>query len=119
MNRAKLTLTAAVITLFSALPAQAAGSFLTGAKYLLLPETERTVLVMGLWEGWSRVLNSFEKVWSNEDRAFANRVTTCVGELSSSHLRGLLGGDDTANPGAAEYSLASSFEVAPDDGCPK
>jgi hypothetical protein len=95
------------------------GNFLNGEKYVTLNETERTLVVAGLFD-----MMSFE--WGQPiyadaadagTRAFMARIERCVQGKTLGQLRDMLDQYLAAKPDAKRYNIASSFSAALNTQC--
>jgi hypothetical protein len=96
------------------------GNFLNGEKYVTFSETERTLVVAGLFDmmsfEWGQPI--YADAADSGTRAFMARIDRCVQGKTPRQLREMLDGYLAANPDAKRYNLASSFSAMLNKQCP-
>jgi hypothetical protein len=96
------------------------GNYLNGEKYVTFSETERTLVVAGLFDmmsfEWGQPI--YADAADSGTRAFMARIERCVQDKTPGQLRQMLDGYLAANPDAKRYNLASSFSAMLNKQCP-
>ncbi len=116
------TMVAVAILFFVSTRAHAVqmGNFLNGEKYVTFSETERTLVVAGLFDmmsfEWGQPI--YADAADSGTRAFMARIDRCVQGKTPRQLREMLDQYFTANPDAKRYNLASSFSAMLNKQCP-
>lgn len=106
-----------MIGLLAWAPSAEAG-YLNGYEYQALSESERTAVVMGLWDAMEFLFGDIRAIVDGGSVAHIDRLIACTSSLSSSDLRQIFDDYYAANPDAGQYSLGSSFDAALQWGCP-
>ncbi len=115
------TMVAVAILLFVVTSAYAVqmGNFLNGEKYVTFSETERTLVVAGLFDmmsfEWGQSI--YADAADSGTRAFMARIDRCVQGKTPRQLREMLDQYFAANPDAKRYNLASSFSAMLNKQC--
>jgi len=95
------------------------GNFLNGEKYVQLNETERTLVVVGLFDmlsfEWEQPI--YSDAADTNTRANMARVARCVQGKTPRQLREMLDRYLAAKPDAKRYNLASSFSAMLNTQC--
>jgi hypothetical protein len=116
------TMVAVAMLLFVVTRAQAVqmGNYLNGEKYVTFNETERTLVVAGLFDmmsfEWGQPI--YADAADSGTRAFMARIAQCVQDKTPGQLRQMLDQYLAANPDAKRYNLASSFSAMLNKQCP-
>ncbi len=111
-----------VLFLFGTASAQVVqmGNFLNGEKYVQFNETERTLVVTGLFDmmsfEWGQPI--YADAADSGTRAFMARINRCVQGKTPRQLREMLDRYLAAKPDAKRYNLASSFSAMLNTQCP-
>ena len=96
------------------------GNFLNGEKYVQLNETERTLVVVGLFDmmsfEWEQPI--YSDAADTNTRANMARVARCVQGKTPRQLREMLDQYLAVKPDAKRYNLASSFSAMLNTQCP-
>jgi hypothetical protein len=122
--RAVIAFSAVVVAilLFMGTSAQAVqmGNYLNGEKYVTFNETERTLVVAGLFDmmsfEWGQPI--YADAADSGTRAFMARIAQCVQDKTPGQLRQMLDQYFVAKPDAKRYNLASSFSAMLNKQCP-
>jgi hypothetical protein len=110
------------ICIFAGISAQAGqmGNYLNGEKYVTFSETERTLVVAGLFDmmsfEWGQPI--YADAADSGTRAFMARIERCVQGKTPGQLRQMLDQYLAAKPDAKRYNLASSFSAMLNTQCP-
>lgn len=116
-----LSLVAIVILLFVVANSHAVqmGNFLNGEKYIAFNETERTLVVAGLFDmmsfEWGQPI--YTDAADSGTRAFMARIERCMQGKTPRMLREMLDRYFAAKPEAKQYNLASSFSAMLNTQC--
>jgi hypothetical protein len=116
------TMVAVAILLFVVTRARAMqmGNFLNGEQYVTFSETERTLVVAGLFDmmsfEWGQPI--YADAADSGTRANMARVERCVQGKTLRQLREMLDGYFAAKPDAKRYNIASSFAAMLNTQCP-
>ncbi|OGP82388.1 MAG: hypothetical protein A2Z08_03190 [Deltaproteobacteria bacterium RBG_16_54_11] len=111
-----------LISLFAGINAHAMqmGNFINGEQYVTFSETERTLVVAGLFDmlsfEWGQPI--YADAADSGTRAHMARVERCVQGKTLRQLREMLDGYFAAKPDAKRYNIASSFAAMLNTQCP-
>jgi hypothetical protein len=108
------------IFLFVGVSAAEMGNFLNGEQYVTFTETERTLVVAGLFDmmsfEWGQPI--YADAADSGTRAFMARIERCVQDKTLGQLRQMFDQYFAAKPDAKRYNLASSFSAMLNTQCP-